>query len=309
MNTNGAPPIKTIDLIERMVQPYSDKNLEVLKNDLFCHPDHRVVHLWTGNHLDDREIYDICTQSGLQLAIREMHFSDVNEAAVYVCKNQMKRPDLTSEYMKYLIGQRYHYEMTVRLKQNPNDSKMAIASMIATEHYISAGTVKKYYFYAIAMNTLFDQDMMFAKDILSGKLKISHENTLELSRLRPDEIKAIAKSVVEERIDHITWSYIRSEVKWSHIQPRSPKSRREKREEKAGSRITIRQMPEYDPDAEVNSLCMTIDSWISSIKRVSNSDNFPKITAKASLRLMKKLSQLENTINSIQEELVERTGV
>ena len=66
-------------------------------------------------------------------------------------------------------------------------------------------------------------------------------------------------------------------------------------------------MPEYDPDSEVNSLCMTIDSWISSIQRVNSSDNFPKISHTASLRLMKKLSILESTINVVQESLVERT--
>ena len=66
-------------------------------------------------------------------------------------------------------------------------------------------------------------------------------------------------------------------------------------------------MPEYDPDAEVNSLCMTIDSWISSMQRVGRSENFPKITNAASLRLMKKLSVLEHTVNIMQESIVERT--
>jgi hypothetical protein len=65
---------------------------------------------------------------------------------------------------------------------------------------------------------------------------------------------------------------------------------------------------EYDPDSEVNSLCMTIDSWISSIQRVKNSENFPKISHGASLKLMKKLSIIENTINAVQELLVERTN-
>ena len=51
---------------------------------------------------------------------------------------------------------------------------------------------------------------------------------------------------------------------------------------------------------------MTIDSWISSIQRVKNSESFGKITNKASLQLMKKLSFLEHTINTLQESLVER---
>ncbi len=71
--------------------------------------------------------------------------------------------------------------------------------------------------------------------------------------------------------------------------------------------VGIRQMPKYDPDSGVNSLCMTIESWISSIQRVRNSEDFMKITEQASLRLMKKLSGLEYVINATQESLVERT--
>ena len=43
------------------------------------------------------------------------------------------------------------------------------------------------------------------------------------------------------------------------------------------------------------------------MNRVSSSENFPKITNVARLKLMKKLSILENTINVVQESLVERT--
>ena len=66
-------------------------------------------------------------------------------------------------------------------------------------------------------------------------------------------------------------------------------------------------MPKYDPDSGVNSLCMTIDSWISSVQRVRTSEDFPKITEQASLRLMKKLSGLEYVLNGMQDSLVERT--
>jgi hypothetical protein len=174
---------------------------------------------------------------------------------------------------------------------------------------MSAGTVMKYHVFSMALNDVFDQNVDFATRILLGKTRISHENALELSRLMPEEIRAIAATVIADNIDHITLSFIRNEVKWSHIQTRAPQSRRELKELKEIKHAAIRQMPQYDPDAEVNSLCMTIDSWISSIQRVQCSDNFKKITNKASLHLMKKLSFLEHTINAIQESLVERNNL
>ncbi len=124
-----------------------------------------------------------------------------------------------------------------------------------------------------------------------------------------EEIRALSNSVIRENVDNITLSFIRNEVKWSHVQEKDEVSRRERTERKVYLNAGIRQMPQYNPDSEVNSLCMTIDSWISSIERVKKSDNFVKITGKASLQLMNKLTSLEHTISSIQESLMERTGV
>ena len=307
MNNYDGTEIAVNESILRLIQPYSDNEITQLKQSRLVSPNTRIIHIWNGYHLDDIEVYRICKELNLAHEIMELQFPDLNHAAIYVCRRQLKRHDISSEYKKYLIGQRYYYEHEKRAAINTNDAQYVIAEMLASELYISVGTVRKYSIYASAMNDIFEQDTVFAKSILTGKIRISHENTIELARLRPEEIRAVAKSSMEEKIDHITLSYIRNEVKWSHIQTRSPVSRRERSEEKARSKIAIRQMPEYDPDAEVNSLCLTVDYWISSMKRVKNSDSFPKITVAASLRLMKKLSVLEHTINLLQDSLVERT--
>ena len=164
----------------------------------------------------------------------------------------------------------------------------------------------KYHAFANAVDNIYDQCTTLAEQILMGRTRISHENILELSRLMPEEIKKLAYSVAKDKVNHITLSFIRNEVKWSHIQESAPVSRRIQREQKLNKQASIRQMPEYNPDAEVNSLCMTIDSWISSIQRVHNSEKFAKISNKASLQLIKKLTLIEHTINVIQESLVER---
>ena len=304
---NGRDLIVNEELL-RLIQPVSDAQLEKMRETLLKDRTKRVIHVWKGFHLDDMEKYKICEELRLDHVFEEMDFQDINYAGIYVCNNQLKRSDLAIEYTKYLIGQLYYYHHATRAPFKQGDSQSAIADIIAEYSYISPGTVRKYSVYAIAMNTIFDQDTTFAKFILSGKLRISHENTIELSRLRPEEIRAIARSSMEEKLDHITLSYIRNEVKWSHINTKNPVSRRERSEEKARNSVNIRQMPEYDPDSEVNSLCLTIDSWISSIQRVSNSSSFPKITNMASLKLMRKLTVLEHTINLIQESLVERTS-
>lgn len=292
----------------RLIQPVSDSLLEKLKESIVNDSDMRVIHVWNGYHLDDMEKYKIISDLRLEHIIEEMDFPDIYHAGIYVCNSQLKRQDLSVEYSKYLIGQLYYYHHALKAPFKPGDSQSAIEEIIKEYPFYSAGTIRKYSIYAVAMNIIFEQDTPFAKFILSGKLRISHENTIELSRLRPEEIRAVARSSMEEKLDHLTLSYIRNEVKWSHINTRNTVTRSEKKEEKARLKVTIRQMPEYDPDSEVNSLCLTIDSWISTIQRVKNSENFPRITNKACLKLMKKMTVLEHTINLIQESLVERTN-
>ena len=188
MNNNSDKEYGINEMLLRLIQPYDFKAREQLMHDLLAHPEKRTIHIWNGMHLDDVEAHNICKQCGLNMVVQEVDFADISEASVYICKRQLKRSDIASEYRKYLIGQRFFCEQAIRSDAKSADSKYAVASAIASELYISTGTVLKYSVYANAMNTIFDQDIMFAKSILTGKVRISHENTIELSRLKPEEI-------------------------------------------------------------------------------------------------------------------------
>ena len=301
--------VKTKEQFERLIQPMGEAKLASLRDEVINNQTMRAIHVWKGYHLSDRERYEMCKSLMITPSIINMDFANWMEAARYICDIQLQRDDLSDEYRKYLIGQSFNYEKKCRYDANKVDAKTTIASQIAYKMYVASGTVIKYGVFSDAVDIVFEQSQELARKILSGDIKVSHENIIELSRLKPEEIRAVAKSASEDKVERITISYIRNEVKWCHVQQRAPSSRKERREQKIFEKPAIRQMPEYDPDSEVNSLCMTIDSWISSIQRVNNSDNLSKITSKASLRLMKKLSFLEHTINNIQDSLVERTDI
>lgn len=302
--------IRIDPLFQRLIQPISEKNLEKDIATIQSRHENITIRVWNNTHLCDKSLYDFCCTKKIPYQVKSLSFNEYDAAAFYICKRQLLRTDLANEYRKYLIGQAFYYRSQFFSGDDQNNTKQGIALQISKEFYVSAGTVLKYNLYSSAMNTIFEHCEKLASAILLGKIKISHENMIELSRLRPEEIRSIEKSVTQEGLDHLTLSYIRNEVKWCHVQPRSTlRSRREKKEDKMSKHAAIRQMPVYDPDSEVNSLCMTIESWISSMERVRNSDNFTKITSKASLHLMKKLSFLEHTIHSMQESLVERTNL
>ena len=303
MNTDNTPEIRISPQFDRLVQPMNDREREKLRQELILSSEVPVIHTWHRTHLGDSYLYELCIEDHIPFVITELTFDDWIKAALYICSTQLSKDNLTSEYRKYLIGQKFNYMILASDDNKQPDSKYTIASTIGHELYISAGTVMKYNLFSKSINEIFDQSTDLARRILLGRTKVSHENVLELARLMPEEIKSIASTVIEENADHINLSYIRNEVKWSHVHKPAPVSRRAQKEQKIATHAAIRQMPQYDPDAEVNSLCMTIDSWISSMQRVHSSENFSKITNKASLQLMKKLSFLEHTVNLIQESL------
>ena len=307
MSSDLMKPIGTLPKFDRLVKPLEKAELIKLKEEILDKEEARIIRTWRGKHLLDREKYELCAELSLSASIEEQYFEDWMEAAEYICREQLKKLEQGCKYQKYLIGQLLHYALDRNKDQDNTEKKRDIAETIGKEWNLSGPTVSKYGFYTNAVNDIFTQSEELARIVLSEKVNISHENVVELSHLKGEEIRSIAKTIETENVTKVTLSFIRNEVKLCHIQPRGVITRKEKQEIDLSQNVGIRKMPKYDPDSGVNSLCMTIDSWMSSIQRVKNSEDFLKITEQASLRLMKKLSGLEYVINGMQDSLVERT--
>lgn len=307
MSNEVMQPIATLPMFDRLVKPLDISELEKLKAELRDNEGSRVIRTWRGKHLLDRERYELCAELSLPVTISEQYFEDWMAAAEYICREQLKSIESGSKFHKYLVGQLLQYNLDRNKELEKHGRKMDMADSLGSEWELSGATISKYCFFANAVNDIFGQSEKMAAMVLSDKVSISHENVMELSHLKGEEIRAIAKTVAADNVTKITLPFIRNEVKLCHMKQRGVISRREKQEMELSQDVGIRKMPKYDPDSGVNSLCMTIESWVSSIQRVRNSEDFGKITEKASLQLMKRLSALEYVINEVQESLVERT--
>ena len=69
--------------------------------------------------------------------------------------------------------------------------------------------------------------------------------------------------------------------------------------------MPIKEIPEYDPDAELSSLTLTIPSWISSIERTKSTSELSKTSDLARSKLSKQLVLLKNAAMQMQEVLKE----
>jgi hypothetical protein len=303
---------KTDPFFERLIQPYSMSSISELKQSLLQDESLREVHIWNGYYLNDKQKHELLLNMGLTYKIKEHSFSNRNFAALYICNEQQKRNDLTAEYSKYLIGMEFHYKKVLHYNKISDDGtaitkKYHLAESVAKERFVNSSSVVRYYALADAINTIGDMEPELSNRILMGTIRISRDNVLELSRLRKDELKNVVRIAAERGVDKIDTPLIRYAVKNRYA--KNTKSIIQINQERINSSKppAIQQMPAYDPDSEVNSLCMTIGSWVSSIERVNNKVNFDRVTPKAKIQLIQRLSFLKSTICNIQETLVERT--
>lgn len=264
------------------------------------------IRVWRDLILVDYDVYSFCCSHNIPNYISKPHITSREEAVIWICKNQLNRKDLAEEMRKYLIGRCFLAMKAISTKntldekqENQKSGEKAPVSIIY-EHIgrlynISPGTVKKYSIYALALDHLYAMEPTFVQQILQGVIHLSHENLVGIRAMSRVEVAAIARYFLDEKVKTPTFS------KYLAIKAA-------KKEERPKSTIlagTVKEMPEYDPDAAVASLALTIPSWVGSIQRAEKNTDFAQISERARNGLMHELYTLIYAIESILSQLEE----
>jgi hypothetical protein len=299
-------------------QPITEKEYRNLETDIYYHGCLTPILVWDKYIVDGCKRYDICHAQNIPFHISRMEFKELKDVISYICETELERSDLTAEMRKYLIGKKYLTDVDISAREfilhppkeyqnarlslpaKPN-RKYEVASAIGKKYNIATGTVFKYGYFTRYMETLREKDADLASGILASTLKVSHENMKELVRLPAEDLHNLRKTLDENNMNHIGYSEIRHELQWKNIHESKA---RELLPDK--STPLIRKIPEYDPDAEVSSLSLTIPSWISSINRVETNAELEKISPAAAKKLKAQLARLIYTADSLVQSLEDK---
>ena len=299
-----------------LIHPLKKKEYLQLEENILSYGCRDPLITWDGVIVDGHNRYEICMRHKIPFSFVEKYFSCEAEAVAWICANQLGRRNISVETRKFLIGKQYEAEKQTGMNRNPMgfnqysrecdlyfspDSseekhlRTHTAERIAKQNHISKGTVVKYSLYARAIDTLAAKDASIVPKILSGQYKISHENVVELSKLSPQEILK-----VERRIKKVRQPFIQ------YNQSRHAISAVSENMEDSTSVTSIKDMPAFDPDADINVLTLTIPSWSSSIDRVRRQTDLSIISSTARDGLIKQLHSLEDHVgellNAIKED-------
>jgi len=274
------------------------------------------IALWGNIIIDGHNRYEICRKHNIPFNTVQVSIHNREEAIAWICANQLGKRNISDESRRYLIGKRYamekilgahnsagtnQYSKTeVRAKLLPEPQYDRTASRtrerLGKEYHISHATVLKYENYSEALDYLSGIVPDLITKVLSGQVKISQENILELAKMPPLEIRRLSAQISKRNEPFVGYSDARRVIPGKPEAPAKPIYT---------PNVSIKNMPEYDPDAEVSSLTLTIPSWVSSIIRTRSTANLNEITPEAKTKLEKGLIGLRETVDEMLDVIKE----
>lgn len=302
-----------------LIRPLMKDEYRHLESALLSDGCQEPITVWKGIIVDGHNRYEICKRLGIPFHVRERHFDNREEAIIWICANQLGRRNISDETRRYLIGKRYEAEKVIAGRRNysgwnqyrkreqssdlpyevidpeAQQEKIRTSQRIGEEYHLAHGTVEKYGTYSKAVDQIAKKDPTMLPRILSGRYKISHDNIVALSRMSPQEVKKFGKQMKAMRKTSTVVPYVVSRSQLGQIAP----------EPQVPLQTAIKNMPDYDPDAEITGLTLTIPSWTSSINRTRNNSNMKTVSLKARMSLQHALFNLQATIDELLQAIKE----
>lgn len=245
MAENSCYTLKIDEDFRCLIPPHSAEERQRLEESLIHEGCRKPLCVWNETILDGYERYDICMRLRIPFKIAYVFLKCRKEAIAWVCANTLRCRNVTDEVRKYLIGKRF--EMERAMNDHTENPMSRIYERFDKEYHISPGSLRNRRIYARAIDALSSIDPKLVAEILSGNIKLSHKRIIELSRLSSPDAQSVNMHTLRPRRKTVLAN-------------------------------SIKNMPLYDPDAEILSLTLTIPSWIGSMSRACSATNFSQIS-------------------------------
>ncbi len=274
--------LKVCGKFRRLVQPTTGEELSRLEKDVSQSRDVSIF-VYNDMIMDGYERYELAQKLGIPIKRTAIPAENCNEAVVWLCRTQLRRSDLTPMMRKYLIGKRSIAEQELQNQKLHDVSvkapvcggkiRTATRKRVGKEYNYSYNAVRAYESCAKTIDVLFLRNTEFALCLLSGEKNVAQSNLIAFAGL--------SKIQQEKMLDNL--------MNNKRVILNAP---------------TIKNIPRYDPDAEIYSLTLTVPSWINMIERAGKNIT-PQITEKAAEEIYEKLNRLKDTAENFIEQIME----
>ena len=160
-------------------------------------------------------------------------------------------------------------------------SRHKTAQKIADENHVTHVTVSKYAHFSKAVDTIGEKVPEIVPKILSGNYKISHNNLLELAEMTPADIRKVNDKMENFSKIFIPYSQSRNIMQ----NPNTPTETH---------KPSVKDMPEFDPDANYIKLALTVPSWVNIIIKTKDATDISIVSDRAKQKLTNVLTELQS---------------
>lgn len=251
------------------------------------------IKIWNNLIIENYETYIICQKHNINFTTHHMPFSCKEQAMEWLCQKQLSNLAISKKYKMYLIGKRYLLGKII-YKNN------FTASELGKIYGLTIKTIHNYTLFAQHIDYLQTIQPYIVTRILAGEFKLSFSELVELVNLPNSELNYYRCRL--EAIPHNTVSYTQLHQNLCKSKNASYKRANKKSTTTYQNKSKIpeiKKMPEYDPDADISSLALTIPFWITSIQRTKRVTQIESTSSSARSQLIQQLYQLRYNIDSM----------
>ena len=282
----------------RLEQPPADSTaIFGREGDLQDPPQAVVIHLWGDIIAAGFAQYESHLRNGIPILTEQIPAKNRREALSWACMEQLKRHDLSKEMRIYLIGKRYSVEKKARGQYPrkapdmravsddtaiPDHAEIKTASCLGREYHLGRCSITRYSRYANAIDFLSGISPKLVDGILSGRIELTQRAVIHLTELPERDLKRVGTD--PDRF-FAGGFQLREGGEYSSSCMRTSRP-------SSSTTMLVKQMPDYDPDADISGLTLTIPSRISSIERTGTMAALDIITQTAKDGLSVQLTHL-----------------
>lgn len=275
---------------------------------------HPPVTVWKNYIIDGFEQYNLYQKYHRYFSPDELFFANRDQAAAWICRHQLERNNLTVNARAWLLYRLYCAERKVIRKKQAKDNfqyrqlspsarfdeepvsplkeEAAVLEKISREYRISSATLRRYSVFGKGLDQLEKRYPGVRNRILTGKL--------EVARVHMNDLLAMPRSELREMIDNPKCQRL-VPPKQEKTENRNPN--RNARTKNVKLKTGIKQMPAFDPDAELKGLTFTVGAWKNAVSRAKNNTDFSRTTVVGRYRLKDALDELLKEINELNSML------
>lgn len=289
--------------------PLSKPQREELEQRILTYGKHDTIFVWKNTIIYGYESYDICQRHLFRVNPTDQYFAHRDNVIAWICRRQLKLKDMNQNARAWLLFNLYEAEKRNEKRQKAKDEfqyrqlspsthatslpfwetgSMRVMSDLGKEFGVCSGTLTRYVVFGKKLNQLEGLYPGVRARILLGELEIARAHIGALLEMPSDIVLKMLNDPKCKRLSpYKIIPYEKDE--------RRPRKKRESLKIETG----IKQMPTYDPDAELNGLAYTIGAWVKAVSRVKETADFPATTDNGKTRLRQALFKLQQEVNEL----------